>query len=117
MTGFIRNRPIVSAVLAVVVLVLLGMSFPIIPETQQAVVVRFGKPVRIYNEYEPGRPIGAAGAGINFRLPFAEELVRIDKRVLDVDMQTQQVLSTDQRRQRGPASRAAPADPRLGGPQ
>ncbi len=98
MTGFIRNRPIVSAVLAVVVLVLLGMSFPIIPETQQAVVVRFGKPVRIYNEYEPGRPIGAAGAGINFRLPFAEELVRIDKRVLDVDMQTQQVLSTDQRR-------------------
>ena len=47
MTGFIRNRPIVSAVLAVVVLVLLGMSFPIIPETQQAVVVRFGKPVRI----------------------------------------------------------------------
>jgi len=81
-----------------VVLVLLGMSFPIIPETQQAVVVRFGKPVRIYNEYEPGRPIGAAGAGINFRLPFAEELVRIDKRVLDVDMQTQQVLSTDQRR-------------------
>ena len=98
MTGFIRNRPIVSAVLAVVVLVLLGMSFPIIPETQQAVVVRFGKPVRTYNEYEPGRPIGAAGAGINFRLPFAEELVRIDKRVLDVDMQTQQVLSTDQRR-------------------
>jgi membrane protease subunit HflC len=98
MTGFIRNRPIVSAVIAAVVLVLLGMSFPIIPETQQAVVVRFGKPVRIYNEYEPGRPIGAAGAGINFRLPFAEELVRIDKRVLDVDMQTQQVLSTDQRR-------------------
>jgi membrane protease subunit HflC len=98
MTGFIRNRPIVSAVIAAVVLVHLGMSFPIIPETQQAVVVRFGKPVRIYNEYEPGRPIGAAGAGINFRLPFAEELVRIDKRVLDVDMQTQQVLSTDQRR-------------------
>jgi membrane protease subunit HflC len=98
MTGFIRNRPIVSAVFALIVLALLAMSFPIIPETQQAVVVRFGKPVRIYNEYEPGRPIGAAGAGINFRIPFAEELVRIDKRVLDVDMQTQQVLSTDQRR-------------------
>jgi membrane protease subunit HflC len=62
------------------------------------VIVRFGKPVRIYNEYEPGRPIGAAGAGINWRLPFAEQIVWIDKRVQDVDMQRQQVLSTDQRR-------------------
>jgi membrane protease subunit HflC len=77
--------------------VLLG-SFPIIPETKQAVVVRFGKPVRIYNMYKAGRPIGAAGAGINWRIPFAEQLVWIDKRVQDVDMQRQQVLSTDQRR-------------------
>jgi membrane protease subunit HflC len=61
-------------------------------------VVRFGKPVRIYNQYKPGRPIGAQGAGINWRLPFAEDIVWIDKRVLDVDMQRQQVLSTDQRR-------------------
>ena len=61
-------------------------------------VVRFGKPVRIYNQYEPGRPIGSKGAGINWRLPFAEQLVWIDKRVQDVDMQRQQVISTDQRR-------------------
>jgi membrane protease subunit HflC len=54
--------------------------------------------VRIYNQYEPGRPIGAAGAGINFRIPIAEQLVWIDKRVQNVDMQRQQVLSTDQRR-------------------
>jgi membrane protease subunit HflC len=73
-------------------------SFPIVPETKQAVVVRFGKPVRILNRFEPGRPIGAQGAGISWRLPFAEQMVWIDKRVLDVDMQRQQVLSTDQRR-------------------
>ena len=41
---------------------------------------------------------GSAGAGINWRIPFAEQLVWIDKRVQDVDMQRQQVLSTDQRR-------------------
>ena len=98
MTGFVRLHPILTAILGVVILFVLATSFPIIPETQQVVVTRFGKPVRIYNKYEPGRPIGAAGAGINFRIPFAEDLVRIDKRVLDVDMQTQQVLSTDQRR-------------------
>ena len=98
MTGFVRNRPILAAVLGLFLLVTLVGSFPIVPETKQAVVVRFGKPVRILNEYEPGRPIGAAGAGISYRIPFAEQIVWIDKRVLDVDMQTQQVLSTDQRR-------------------
>jgi membrane protease subunit HflC len=62
------------------------------------VVVRFGKPVRILNRYEAGRPIGAAGAGISWRIPLVDQLVWIDKRVQDVDMQRQQVLSTDQRR-------------------
>jgi membrane protease subunit HflC len=98
MTGFIRERPILTAILGLFLLVVLLGSFPIVPETKQAVVVRFGKPVRVLNHYERGRPIGAAGAGISWRIPFAEQLVWIDKRVLDVDMQTQQVLSTDQRR-------------------
>ena len=98
MTAFIRERPILTAILGLFLLVVLLGSFPIVPETKQAVVVRFGKPVRVLNHYERGRPIGAAGAGISWRIPFAEQLVWIDKRVLDVDMQTQQVLSTDQRR-------------------
>ena len=71
MTDFIRRRPILSAVVAFLALMLVVTSFPIIPETKQAVVVRFGKPVRIYNQYKAGRPIGTAGAGINFRIPFA----------------------------------------------
>src|SRR4029450_13536845 len=47
---------------------------------------------------EEHKPIGSPGAGISFRIPFAEQLVWIDKRVQDVDMQRQQVISTDQRR-------------------
>ena len=98
MIGTIRRHPIATGVVALVVLFLLIASFPIVPETKQAVIVRFGKPVRILNEYEPGRPIGGAGAGISWRIPFAEDVVWIDKRIQDVDMQRQQVLSTDQRR-------------------
>ena len=98
MTDFIRNRPLLSAVLGFLVLIVLLGSFPIVPETKQAVVVRFGKPIRILNQYEPGRPIGAAGAGLSYRIPFVDQIVWIDKRVQDVDMQRQQVLSTDQRR-------------------
>jgi membrane protease subunit HflC len=98
MTDFLTRRPLLWTVVAIIVLGLILASFPIIPETQQAVVVRFGKPVGVFNQYKPGRPIGAAGAGINFRVPFVDQLVWIDKRVQDVDMQRQQVLSTDQRR-------------------
>jgi len=98
MTSFVRAHPIVSAVLGLFVLYLVASSFPIVPETKQAVIVRFGKPVRILNEYKAGRPIGTAGAGISWRVPFAEQIVWIDKRVQDVDMQRQQVISTDQRR-------------------
>jgi len=98
MIALIRRHPVATAIIAVFVLGLLMMSFPIIPETQEVVMVRFGKPVAVLNQYEPGRPIGAAGAGLAFRVPFVDQLVWIDKRVQDVDMQPQQVLSTDQRR-------------------
>ncbi|MGE5564520.1 MAG: protease modulator HflC [Bacillota bacterium] len=98
MTDFIRRRPVLSGVIAFLALVLLLSSFPIVPETKQAVVVRFGKPERILNRFEPGRPIGAAGAGLSYRIPFVDQIVWIDKRVLAVDMEPQPVLSTDQRR-------------------
>jgi len=98
MIAFLRRRPMVSVVIGFLLFFLLVSAFPIVPETKQAVIVRFGKPVRILNRYQVGRPIGGAGAGISWRIPFADEVVWIDKRVLDVDMQRQQVLSTDQRR-------------------
>jgi len=98
MTDFIRRRPLVSAFIGFLILAVLLSAFPIVPETKQAVVVRFGKPERILNRYEAGRPIGAAGAGLSYRIPFVDQIVWIDKRVLGVDMEPQPVLSTDQRR-------------------
>ena len=98
MTAYVRSHPLLATVSALILALLVYQSFPIIPETKQAVVVRFGNPNRVYNQYDPHRPIGAAGAGINWRIPFAEQIIWIDKRVLDVNMDGQQVISTDQRR-------------------
>jgi membrane protease subunit HflC len=98
MIGSIRRHPLISGIVAFLVLVMLLSSFPIVPETEQAVVVRFGKPERILNRYEPGRPIGSQGAGLSYRIPFVDQIVWIDKRVQAVDMEPQPVLSTDQRR-------------------
>jgi hypothetical protein len=68
-TDFIRSRPLLSGIVALVVLFILFSAFPIVSETRQAVVVQFGKPTRI---------LGATQAGLNYRIPFVENLVWID---------------------------------------
>jgi membrane protease subunit HflC len=98
MTDYIRRHPMLSAFLAFALLLTLMSTVAIVPETRQGIVVRFGKPVRIVNRYVPGREFGGMGAGLAARIPFAESFVWIDKRVLTVDMERQQVLSTDQLR-------------------
>lgn len=97
MANFSRN-PIALAILAIGFLILIGSTFSIVPETRQAVIVRFGEPVRIVNRYKTNEDFGNTGAGLIVRIPFAEQIVWIDKRVLSVQMERQQVLSTDQLR-------------------
>ena len=98
MTDLIRRHPTLSAVVGALLLVALLGSVSIVPETSQGVVIRFGKPVRIVNRFETGERFGEVGAGLNAKIPFAESIVWIDKRVRDLDMDKQQVLSIDQRR-------------------
>jgi membrane protease subunit HflC len=43
-------------------------------------------------------PYGQTGAGVQFRIPFVEQVQMVDRRVLDLDMTRQQVLSNDQQR-------------------
>ena len=98
MTDSIRRHPIITAAAVFFVLLLLLYSFPVVPETKQAVIVRFGKAERVLNRYDPKKPIGTVGAGLSYRIPLVDDIVWIDKRVQAVDMQPQLVLSTDQRR-------------------
>jgi membrane protease subunit HflC len=98
MMARLSRNPIALAFLAILVLILLGSTLSIVPETEQAVIVRFGKPVRIVNTYRPNAPFGATGAGLAARIPFMEKIYWIDKRILSIDMEKQQVLSTDQLR-------------------
>jgi membrane protease subunit HflC len=99
MTRHARN-PIAIAILAIIVLVIVGSTFSIVPETRQAVIVRFGEPQRILNRYRPGDEFGGenAGAGLTARIPFVEQIVWIDRRILSLELQNQPVLSTDQLR-------------------
>jgi membrane protease subunit HflC len=82
----------------IVLLVALLSSVVIVPETHQGVVVQAGKPVRVFNKFRPDVPYGQTGAGIQLRVPFLEQVQMVDRRVLDLDMERQQVLSNDQQR-------------------
>ena len=98
MTDLFRRHPFAAGFAAFLLLVLLLSSVSVVPETSQGVISRFGKPVRIINRYKEGGRFGERGAGLAIRIPFAENLIWIDKRVRDIDMERQQVLSTDQLR-------------------
>jgi len=73
-------------------------SVIVVPETQQVVIIRTGDPVRTYNRYLPNVPFGQTNTGLRFRIPMFERAQFIDKRVLDIDMERQEVLSSDQQR-------------------
>jgi membrane protease subunit HflC len=95
MNPSLRN-PLVIAFIAIVLLIVAGSTFATVPENQQAVIVRFGSPERVVNAYRPGEDFGRTGAGLIARVPFMEQIVWIDKRILSVKTEPQQVLSTDQ---------------------
>jgi membrane protease subunit HflC len=86
------------AIIAVIAAAIAALaSIVVIPETEQAVVVRVGEPVRVINKFKPNADYGMTGAGMVLRLPFFERVVRIDRRVMALDMERQQVLSIDRR--------------------
>jgi membrane protease subunit HflC len=96
--GRIMQNPVALGVILIAALFTLLNTLIIVPETWQGVVVRFGEPVRIINRYQNGVPIGHTGSGLLPKIPFIEQVVWIDKRIRDVEMEQQQVLSTDQLR-------------------
>jgi membrane protease subunit HflC len=93
---WVRRNPLLWLGAALVVIAIALSSFVVVPETKQAVVIRFGVPQRIMNAYDRKQDFGHTGAGLAAKWPFVEQLVWVDKRVLDFDMPRQSVLSTDQ---------------------
>ena len=82
----------------VALLVILSSTLAIVPEDKQALILRFGEIRGTVNMYKKGEQFGESGAGLVMRMPFVDGIQYIDKRILGVNMERQQVLSTDQQR-------------------
>ncbi|MET7243109.1 protease modulator HflC [Methylobacterium sp. EM32] len=76
-------------VLGVLVLVLIYASAFTVSQTQQALVLQFGRVRTVLNQAGTDKP------GLYFKLPFFESITLFEKRLLDLDLPVQTVLSAD----------------------
>jgi len=58
-----------------------------VDQTEQALVVRFGKPVDVVTD-----------PGLHFKAPFIDTVIAIDKRILDLENPSQEIIASDQKR-------------------
>ncbi|AMN44162.1 protease modulator HflC [Rhodoplanes sp. Z2-YC6860] len=77
----------VILVLLLVAAVLGYSSLFTVYQTQQAIVVRLGEPVRVVTE-----------PGLNYKIPLFDTVINIDKRILDLENPAQEVIASDQKR-------------------
>ena len=97
METFWQNHKL-SVIAVVASLVALLSTMVIVPETHQAVKIRTGEPVAVINRFDPDEPFGGTGAGLWYRVPLVERIQLVDRRILDLDMEGETVLSNDQQR-------------------
>lgn len=81
------NKSIVFGALALLVLVLLYSTLFTVSMTQQALVLQFGDPRRAVTE-----------PGLHVKIPFIQNVVYLDKRILNLDSPTEEIIAEDQKR-------------------
>jgi membrane protease subunit HflC len=63
------------------------MTFFTVNEIQQAIILQFGDPKRVIQK-----------AGLNYKIPFIQNVVLLDKRILNLDAPSEEVIASDQKR-------------------
>ena len=76
----------VAAAIVVAILVAGGALFTV-SQTEQALVLYFGQPVRVITE-----------PGLHTKIPFVESVVDLDNRIIDLESDKQEVLASDNQR-------------------
>jgi len=75
------------AILLLIAVIVGYSTFFTVNQTKQALVVRLGQPVRVITE-----------PGLNVKVPFIDSVIYIDKRILDLESPSQEVIASDQKR-------------------
>ena len=81
------NMGKIVAGIVVVIAATLFFSIFIVKEVNQAIVLQFGDPKKIILK-----------PGLNFKIPFIQNVVFLDKRILNLDAPPEEVIASDQKR-------------------
>ena len=81
-----KTRIITLVILGVAAFTLYLAAFTV-SETQQALVVQFGNPKRTIRD-----------AGLHFKIPVLQQVIYLDKRILNLDPPAQEIIASDQKR-------------------
>ena len=81
------NIKIFTYTFGVIILFIIYSSFFTVDQTKQAIVLQFGEPKRVINK-----------PGLNFKIPFIQNVVFLDKRILNLDTPPEEVIASDQKR-------------------
>ncbi|MCR5879023.1 protease modulator HflC [Phenylobacterium sp. J367] len=87
-----RNRFTLYVAAVVVLAIVLANTLFVVDQREQAIVVRFGDPVRVVNAP------GTNGAGLNLKAPFLENVVKFDRRNIALESQQEEILTADRQR-------------------
>ncbi|MFN4225085.1 MAG: protease modulator HflC [Hyphomonas sp.] len=79
-------------ILSVLGLIIASNVFFIVRQSQQAIVLQVGRPIKLINA--PGKD----EAGLHMKIPIIQQVEIIDKRNLGLDVEGIQVIASDQRR-------------------
>ena len=82
-----RSALTVGLILFGIATVVAYLTLFTVDQTQQALVLEFGKPKR-----EIAEP------GLHYKIPFIQNVEYFDKRILDIDTASQEVIASDQKR-------------------
>jgi regulator of protease activity HflC (stomatin/prohibitin superfamily) len=75
--------PIVIGIIALAALILISMAIKVVKEWERGVILRLG------------RLVGAKGPGIFFIIPFVDRMIKVDLRVVTLDVPRQDVITKD----------------------
>ena len=83
-----KTNNLVKYFIAIVAFVFIFLnSIVIVNQVEQIIILQFGKPVKVINE-----------AGLHFKVPFIQDRVIFDKRLLDLIVSDKEVITADQKR-------------------
>ncbi|MFK8250277.1 protease modulator HflC [Ancylobacter terrae] len=77
---------VLAAIVALALVILYSALFTVY-QTQQALVLRLGEPIRVITQ-----------PGLNAKVPLIDSVIFLDKRILDLENPSQEVIAADQKR-------------------